>query len=109
MVLKVFTVYDSKAEAYLQPFCAQTKNTAIRAITDSVNNPKSEFHRWPADYTLFEIGVYDDQAGAYTMHEVKTNLGCLVEFVRESMIDPNQVEMALNSKSKQKPLKEINA
>lgn len=106
MRLKVFTVYDSKTEAYLQPFCAITKAAAIRAITDSVNNPKSEFHRWPADYTLFEIGEYDDAKAQYEMLKAQVNLGCLVEFVNANPNDPRQVEMLLNSK---KPEKELHA
>jgi len=93
MRLKVFTVYDSKTEAYLQPFCAITKASAIRAIIDSVNNPKSDFYKWPADYTLFEIGNYDDQKGSYEMNAAHINLGCLKEFVHEQPSDPRQIEL----------------
>jgi len=91
--LKVFTVYDSKVEAYLSPFVAPTKGVAIRSITDAVANPKSEFHRWPGDYTLFEIGEYDNSTAIYTMHKAQVNLGCLIEFAKSEENDPRQIPL----------------
>lgn len=38
MKLKMFAVYDQKAEAYMNPFVMQTKGQAIRAWSDTVNS-----------------------------------------------------------------------
>lgn len=65
MVLKVFTIYDSKVGAFKAPFLAQSKGQALRDWTDAVNDPKMAFHKHPEDYTLFELGEYDDQTGQY--------------------------------------------
>lgn len=63
MKYEVFTVYDSKAEAYLLPFYMQNQNMAIRSFNDSLNNPETPFNRHPQDYTLFHIGYYSDRDG----------------------------------------------
>ena len=52
MIHKIFSVYDSKVEAYLQPFFMQTRGAAVRAITELVADPKHQFGKYPMDYTL---------------------------------------------------------
>lgn len=79
MMLKVFTIYDCKAEAYNQPFFMSTKAQAIRAFQDEVNNPQSLISKHPGDYTLFEIGEYDDSTATLTCHDAKINLGVALE------------------------------
>lgn len=79
MKQKVFAVYDSKVECYLNPFLMQTKGQAIRSWTDTVVDPKSSFHRHPGDYTLFELGEFDPATGIVTMHKAHINLGTAAE------------------------------
>lgn len=67
MITQLFTVYDSKAEAYAQPFHQQSKGAAIRAFTDTVADPTHAFHRHPEDYVLFHLGSYDDQNAAFDL------------------------------------------
>lgn len=81
--MKVLTVYDSKAEAYLPPFYMRTTAEAIRAYEATCNDPESNMSRYPGDYTLFEIGEWDDEKGHILMYEAKTNLGLAAEFQKE--------------------------
>ena len=83
MTLKAFAIYDSKAELYLQPFFMRSRGEALRAWTDSVNDEKAPFHRYPADYTLFEIGTYDESSGKMTAI-TNQSLGNAVEFKTET-------------------------
>jgi hypothetical protein len=85
---KLFSIYDIKAEAYLQPFFLQTKGQAIRAITDCVNDPNHQFSRHPADYTLFELGEYEDSNANFHLHETPRSLGVLVEFAAADNVMP---------------------
>lgn len=59
MTQQVFTVYDSKAEQYLQPFVTNTVGVAERMFTELVNSEGHQFNRHPADYTLYRIGTFD--------------------------------------------------
>lgn len=63
-MMKVFSVYDLKACAYLQPFFSGNAGSAIRAFEDAVEDPKSPIAKHPSDYQLFELGTWDDNSGA---------------------------------------------
>lgn len=81
---KVFTVYDSKAEAYLPPFLAQTKGQALRSFADLANDKSTNVGKYPEDFTLFELGEYDSIRGEYSMLQAKISLGVASEFVRSN-------------------------
>jgi len=85
--MEIFTVYDSKAEAYLQPFFLKTKAMAIREITDAANNPEHQFGKYPQDYVLFHIGSYNEDTATITQDKT-TSLGVVIEF-------KTQIEMPL--------------
>lgn len=63
MLYKAFSVYDNKAMMFNAPFFMPHVGMAIRALTDLVNDPSTSISRHPADYTLIEIGTYDDETG----------------------------------------------
>lgn len=88
MILKMFTVYDSKVEAYLPPFYERASGSAIRAFEASCNQPEHQFRKHPADYTLFEIGTYDDATGRCEMHVAFISLGNGLEFVEAPSVIP---------------------
>lgn len=73
--MKIFSVYDDKADAYTQPFFAPTSGVAIRQFTQAANDEKHEFHKHAADYTLFEIGEFSEQTGAIYAHDALKNHG----------------------------------
>lgn len=87
MIHRVFTVYDSKAEAYLAPFYANTAGLALRFFKATLEDPGHDFRKYPGDYTLFEIAVFDDQSGDFETHHAKINLGTALEHLREPKDD----------------------
>lgn len=77
--LKVFSVYDSKVGAFLQPFIMKTKGEALRGWSDVVNDPNTQFHKHPEDYSLFEIAEWDEDSGKYENHLAPISLGLATE------------------------------
>lgn len=77
---KVYTVYDQKAEAYKQPFFVRAHGEAIRAMTELVNDPEHQFHKYAEDYTLFYLGDWNEVDGVMEILQTKQNLGNLLEF-----------------------------
>ena len=63
MVTKVFSIYDSKAQMFNVPFFMNNNAMAVRTFVDLVNDPKTNVSRHPEDYSLFEIGTFDDSKG----------------------------------------------
>lgn len=92
-ILKVFTVYDSKAEAYLQPFFMHSKGQAVRMFQDLANDPQHQFFKYAADFTMFEIGTYDESSGLLSPVQPYQSLGCAIEFVRKPDAPGAQVRM----------------
>lgn len=80
MKLKVFSVYDSKVEAYKQPFFMSTKGEAIRGIMECLEKNDHPFAKYPADFTLFELGEYDDSNGKMAPLPAPLSHGNLVEW-----------------------------
>lgn len=64
MLKFMFTIYDSKAEAYHQPFFETTDATAVRAIKEAMRN--SILGKYPEDYTLYRLATFDDEEGLVT-------------------------------------------
>lgn len=82
MIQRVFTIYDSKSEAYLQPFFMLTDGQARRAIEDCVNDPGHQFGRHPEDYTLFFLGTWDDSTCAWDLGSTAIAMCKCLELVR---------------------------
>ena len=70
MLLKVFTVFDSKAEAYLQPFYGKSKGEAIRSFIEAANDKQSQIGKYPEDFTLFDLGEFDDSTSRFNLLEI---------------------------------------
>ena len=82
---QVFSIYDSKAEAHLQPFFMDTVGMATRAVQDCLSDPEHQFNRHPEDYTLFHLGTFDDANGEFSM-DIKKSLGNLIELFPPALI-----------------------
>lgn len=70
MIHEIFTVFDDKVNAFLEPFFAKNKNHAMRNFEDAINMENHPFHRHPNDYILYQIGKFDDETGTITTHKV---------------------------------------
>lgn len=83
MGLKIFSVYDSKVEAYLPPHTLRSTGEALRVFAELSNNPEVEFCKHPGDYTLFELGEWDETTGLIALYEAKRNLGLARDFKKD--------------------------
>lgn len=60
--LGMFTIHDSKAEAYLQPFFSANIETAKREFGAAINGD-GNFHQFTEDYSLFYLGEFEQNEG----------------------------------------------
>lgn len=70
MIHKIFAVFDSKAESYTPPFFQHHEAMAVRTFTDCCNDDEHTFGKHPEDYTLFDLGLYDDSTGTITQDKI---------------------------------------
>lgn len=103
MLLKIFTVYDSKTEAYLPPFFLRSTGEACRSFEEACNDPNHPFYKHSPDYTLFELGVFDDNACTIDSYTALKSLGLAIEFKRQAELPlenkDGPFELPLNSNS----------
>lgn len=66
-ILQVFAVRDSALDAFQRPFFVPAQGLAIRAFSDEVNNPQSDFFKHPADYELFHLGSYEEDTAGFQL------------------------------------------
>lgn len=74
MTRLIFSVYDSKAETFMQPFFTQSRGVAIRMFTSAVADKAHDFNRFAEDYTLFELGAFDEEAGCFQNHDTPVSV-----------------------------------
>lgn len=69
----VFAIRDKKADVYGRPFFAVSSAVGIRSFSDEVNNDRedNQMHRHASDFSLYELGSYDDDTGLFVTHEPK--------------------------------------
>lgn len=94
MIYNVFSVYDEKADAFLPPFILPNANMAKRVFADCVNSDTHQFGLNPLDYTLYELGQFDDSNGQFMLQRTKQSHGNGVEF--RSVDRPRSPEIGTN-------------
>ncbi len=82
---RIFVVFDSKASAYLPPFFMPEAGQAVRVFSDMCNDSGHAFGKHPEDYTLFEIGTFDDRAGTLLMLKASITHGVGLAFLGSSL------------------------
>lgn len=82
-ISKLFSVYDSKAEAFIQPFFSPTTGTAIRSFESACNEASHDFNKHAGDYTLFEIGEFDHDSAKLETLDTPHNLGIALTFISQ--------------------------
>lgn len=90
--MKVYSVYDSKGKFFDKPFIQRNSADAVRGFEMAVNEEKHDtmIRRFPADYTLFELGEWDELEGIIKMHDAKINLGAGIQFSKAKVHSVSQ-------------------
>ncbi len=66
MKLNIYTIFDTASGLYLRPFFNTSDGAALRAFSDIATDPDHEVGKHPEDYSLFRIGIYDDNTAVLT-------------------------------------------
>lgn len=82
MKLKAYAVYDTKVKNYTRPLYHRNAAEAIRGFEAECNNPESQLNKFPQDFTLFEIGEWDDETAILTADIAHVSLGNALTFIK---------------------------
>lgn len=72
--MKIFSLLDTKAGSYAQPFAETSTINALRGFEVAVNQADSTLSRYPDDFCLMELASFDQQTGELIVNSPQ-NLG----------------------------------
>ena len=59
----IYSVYDSKIDAYGTPFFSPNHSVALRSFLQAKLDPNTSIHHFPDDFRLYCLGEFDDASG----------------------------------------------
>jgi len=60
-----FSIYDTKAEAFMPPFFMPSVGLGIRAFSDVCKDANSNVGKHLSDFRLYKVGEFDDNSGDF--------------------------------------------
>lgn len=82
MLFTVFSIYDSAISTWLPPMYARNKGEMLRNFSDAVQDPKSNLAKHPTDYSLFELGTFDDDKCIFVLLKAPVRLCLAADFLK---------------------------
>lgn len=85
--LRLYSIYDSKAEQFSPPQVYHNDMLALRAFEGIVNDNEMLIKKYPEDFTLYYIGNLNDSDGRYYVEDcdesrVPVMVGRAIEYVQ---------------------------
>lgn len=81
MLQLLFSVFDSKANMFLEVFTSATAAVAIRSFETAARKEGHQFNTYAADYTLFQVGSFNQGTAELIKEKTPINLGLAVSFL----------------------------
>lgn len=88
-----FAIHDTAVKAFARPFPMASEAAAIRAFSAVVNDPKSDFHNSPGDYSLHYLGAFDDTHGVFTCDACPRQIATGLSVYNGSLPTPGQAPL----------------
>lgn len=86
-MFKIFSVYDSKVGAFMNPLFLRSRGEAIRMFDNTVNSGDSFLSKNPEDFTLFELGDWDELSSKFVIHPTPVSVGLAIEFIKSTKFE----------------------
>lgn len=64
--MRIYSIYDTKAEQFGNPVCIRTDAEARRMFKALATDGETQVGRNPEDFLLYRIGVFDAEKGTVT-------------------------------------------
>lgn len=81
MNLKIYSIYDDAAKAYLAPIFVHNDAIALRLFADNVNSQQeNNISKHPEQFYMYCLGTWDDITGKIDMYDQPKSMGIGIEF-----------------------------
>lgn len=93
MKKRLYAIHDAKIEAFNSPFTMHTVGEALRGFVEVVNDPSTQFCKHPEDFTLFELGEYEESSGTISPYATPKPIGKAIEYKKQEQPGPKAVNL----------------
>lgn len=76
MVHKLYSLYDRKMESFGPPTPSTNDAGVRRGILDAMRGGDSLLNRYPSDFDLYCVGLFDDETGEIAQETPTPRLVC---------------------------------
>lgn len=76
----MFSVLDTKAGFYTPPMYMRSVGEALRGFENEARNPESQLYNHAADFTLFQLGEFNQETGEFTLLHAPHSLANAADF-----------------------------
>lgn len=93
--LRLYSIYDSKAEQFSPPQVYHNDMLALRGLESLVNDDKTLINSYPEDFSLYYLGNLGDSDGRYYIDDsdasrVPLLVGRALDYVQD--VDNNSIK-----------------
>jgi hypothetical protein len=81
---KVFAIFDTKMNSYMNPQLYKTTEQAIRAFGNGCKQEGSGLANNPEDYAMHELGHFDDVKGRYENLKEPVSIARALDYVEKA-------------------------
>lgn len=96
----IFNVYDAKAAAWLRPHFVRSVPEGLRVFQQAAMAPESFLSLSPGDFTLFQLGEFDEVTGKFDLLPVPESLGTALQAQAEGMKERGPLFKAIDEQAK---------
>lgn len=84
MIQSAYSIFDIKSRAYGLPFFAVNDATAKRIVSDAAQDMNTSLGRHPADFILYRIGTFDNEAPRIIGFDAKEHIADVISLLPAS-------------------------
>lgn len=86
MTKKIYVVHDCKSESYTAPMLHLAIGDALRAFTSAANNRETMIGTNPEDFSLFEVGEYDERTAKFKIWKSMVHVANAIDLVQSTKL-----------------------
>lgn len=103
MITKIFSIYDEATATFMLPFYSPQTASAVRLVVVQLKDTNSMLSQHPIDYTLYEMGTFDDQLGIIIPLEPMALIGKLVDYLELAIGNNDQRTLQEHMEAREQP------
>lgn len=81
--LKVYSVFDEKAEEFSPPFYQANDRLAQRMVTESARGNGNMLAAYPEDFKLYRLGTFDTNSGKLEREDIPVLVCAVKDLTKE--------------------------